>query len=222
VFNQRCPGQVFDAETGLFHNGYRDYDPSVGRYLEPDPLGLAGGLHLYTYAANDPLSHADPTGLFVDEGGAYLAPLVVVAGVAAAATAPAWAVPVAIGTAIVAVGSAIYLTMASDSEAAAVPSPSPPPAPRQSDDTLRPPERSERGGARCRCKAPTNGEGGRGPSPQEWFFAERTGATVAEAAKAACRQVNVHIGIAYPGCQGEHCHCVCSRNGGPPFPYNPK
>lgn len=89
-------------------------------------------------------------------------------------------------------------------------------------DQIRDPSRSRRGEARCRCKAATNAEGGRGPTPQEWFYAESTGATMADAARAACRQANKYIGTAYPGCQGEHCHCVCSENVGPPIPYNPR
>jgi uncharacterized protein RhaS with RHS repeats len=32
VFNLRFPGQYYDAETGLFYNGFRDYDPATGRY----------------------------------------------------------------------------------------------------------------------------------------------------------------------------------------------
>jgi RHS repeat-associated protein len=34
----RFPGQLYDAETGMHHNGYRDYDPTRGRYLEADPI----------------------------------------------------------------------------------------------------------------------------------------------------------------------------------------
>jgi RHS repeat-associated protein len=43
VFNLRHPGQFRDAETGLYQNGYRDYNPGRGRYFESDPIGLAGG-----------------------------------------------------------------------------------------------------------------------------------------------------------------------------------
>jgi RHS repeat-associated protein len=42
--NVRLPGQCADVETGFNHNGFRDYMPNVGRYLESDPIGLAGGL----------------------------------------------------------------------------------------------------------------------------------------------------------------------------------
>jgi len=60
----RLPGQYHDEETGLHQNRWRPYDPSRGRYLSPDPLGLAGGLNPYAYASNDPIGQADPLGLF--------------------------------------------------------------------------------------------------------------------------------------------------------------
>ncbi|WP_241574257.1 RHS repeat-associated core domain-containing protein, partial [Rosenbergiella nectarea] len=53
-----------DAETGLYYNGFRYYDPLTGRYLQPDPLGLSGGLNSYVYALNNPLSYIDPEGQF--------------------------------------------------------------------------------------------------------------------------------------------------------------
>jgi uncharacterized protein RhaS with RHS repeats len=43
----------------------RDYDPTLGRYITPDPIGIAGGLNRYTYAENNPLRWTDPTGEFV-------------------------------------------------------------------------------------------------------------------------------------------------------------
>ena len=57
------PGQYFDAETGLHQNWHRDYDPSIGRYLQSDPIGLAGGLSTYGYAKQNALRFVDPMGL---------------------------------------------------------------------------------------------------------------------------------------------------------------
>ncbi|MDI6791918.1 MAG: RHS repeat-associated core domain-containing protein [bacterium] len=59
----RFPGQYFDLETGLCHNGFRYYDPSFGRYITPDPVGLAGGINHYAYALN-PMLWIDPLGLY--------------------------------------------------------------------------------------------------------------------------------------------------------------
>src|SRR5579862_2530089 len=61
--NLRLPGQEADLETGLNHNGFRDYLPAFGRYIERDPIGLAGGLNAYVYAKNSPLSNIDLLGL---------------------------------------------------------------------------------------------------------------------------------------------------------------
>jgi RHS repeat-associated protein len=59
----RLPGQYYDAESGLHQNNFRDYDPSIGRYPESDPIGLRGGINTYTYAQSDVLWYIDPSGL---------------------------------------------------------------------------------------------------------------------------------------------------------------
>ncbi|WP_246325325.1 RHS repeat-associated core domain-containing protein [Dissulfurirhabdus thermomarina] len=43
---------------------HRYYDPQTGRYLTPDPLGLAGGINRYAYVQNDPVNVIDPLGLW--------------------------------------------------------------------------------------------------------------------------------------------------------------
>ena len=60
--NLRFQGQYLDRETGLHYNTFRFYDPDVGRFTQPDPIGLLGGLNLYQYGPN-PTQWVDPLGL---------------------------------------------------------------------------------------------------------------------------------------------------------------
>lgn len=63
--NLRFPGQYFDTETGLHYNYFRDYAPKTGRYIQSDPIGLAGGLNTFLYALGNPHRYTDPLGLDV-------------------------------------------------------------------------------------------------------------------------------------------------------------
>jgi RHS repeat-associated protein len=58
----RFPGQWFQAETGLYQNWMRDYDPTTGRYIQADPLGLIDGASVYGYARQSPERYVDPRG----------------------------------------------------------------------------------------------------------------------------------------------------------------
>ena len=65
--NLRLPGQYADTETGWYQNGFRDYVPGWGRYLESDPIGLAVGVNTFAYVRQNPLSLTDRLGLYPGE-----------------------------------------------------------------------------------------------------------------------------------------------------------
>ncbi|MBL9064773.1 MAG: RHS repeat-associated core domain-containing protein [Sphingopyxis sp.] len=56
------PGQV-EQHADLYYNYYRDYDPTLGRYVQADPIGLGGDVNPYVYAKGNPLNEFDSDGL---------------------------------------------------------------------------------------------------------------------------------------------------------------
>jgi RHS repeat-associated protein len=61
--NWRFPGQYADSENSLSYNGARDYDKTLGRYIQADLLGLNAGPNLYAYAGQNPIQRTDFYGL---------------------------------------------------------------------------------------------------------------------------------------------------------------
>jgi len=56
-------GGVIDTDTQLVRFGYRDYEPSTGRWTAKDPIFFEGGINLYQYVQNNPVNYIDPYGL---------------------------------------------------------------------------------------------------------------------------------------------------------------
>ena len=68
TLNAGFPGQWFQVEDNLYWNWHRHYDTTTGRYLQPDPMGLAtllsDGPSVCAYAGQSPQVRIDPRGLF--------------------------------------------------------------------------------------------------------------------------------------------------------------
>lgn len=73
----RFPGQWFQLEAGLHYNWHRHYDPSIGRYRQPDPLGFVDGPSVYGYARGSSGMMVDPDGRALP----ILIPIIIGAGI---------------------------------------------------------------------------------------------------------------------------------------------
>jgi len=63
-------GYEWTPATGLYHVGAREYDPRTTRWLQRDPIGVAGGHpNVYLYCGNDPINYSDSDGIGEDPGG---------------------------------------------------------------------------------------------------------------------------------------------------------
>lgn len=63
VFDIRFSTKMQDPGSGLYYYGYRFLDPNSGRWLNRDPMGEEGGIHLYAFVGNDPANEIDVIGL---------------------------------------------------------------------------------------------------------------------------------------------------------------
>ncbi|MEO6907681.1 MAG: RHS repeat-associated core domain-containing protein, partial [Abditibacteriaceae bacterium] len=59
----RFSSKYYDSDTGLYDYGFRHYDSSLGRWINRDPSGVNGGLNLYGFVSDNPVSGIDPNGL---------------------------------------------------------------------------------------------------------------------------------------------------------------
>jgi RHS repeat-associated protein len=52
----------YELSNGTYHLGYRYYDPSTGRFNQPDPTSQESNAYAYAYANDDQINHSDATG----------------------------------------------------------------------------------------------------------------------------------------------------------------
>ena len=190
TLNARLPGQWFQLEAGLHYNWHRSYDPTIGRYTQPDPLRFVDGPSVYRYAGGSPGQYVDPDGRVV----------IILPTVIGGATLTISALDVAIGT-----GLAIVLTLSGDSKSQAKP-----------DRTIDVPD-TVRGQWVCNARADCDDRipGNCPEDPKQKFkFGRGSGSTYMEAVKAAKKSATGHL-----GCQPKHIDGMCRSPRGDVVPF---
>jgi RHS repeat-associated protein len=64
-------GQTWLPELGMYYYKARIYSPTLGRFLQPDPIGYGDGMNMYAYVGGDPVNFTDPTGMCMFHGTAH-------------------------------------------------------------------------------------------------------------------------------------------------------
>jgi RHS repeat-associated protein len=65
-------GQAWITELGMYYYKARMYSATLGRFMQTDPIGMAGGPNLYAYVSNDPINLQDPVGMLEEGGDEYI------------------------------------------------------------------------------------------------------------------------------------------------------
>ncbi len=177
-------------------------------------------MNLYLYAGANPIGLTDPEGKLLPAVIFFGPPLIVMGVVISPVVAVVAAVVVVAGVGYA--GYKIWENSGAKPEPLPAKEPEPVSSPSgKSDDKNRDPAPADRDFTMCRCKSYSNSDNLCCPQPQQYRYAERMGSNRKTASQAACRAAGKFIGKDFPGCQGEHCHCVCRDGKGPPYPYNP-